>query len=126
MQSRRFMPFAAVVGAALVVSGCAKPASSADSSASAAAAAVPASAHVAAAGDPAKGALIFATNCAACHGTKGAGGGVGPALIGERKRKSTSAAVAWIENPQPPMPKLYPAPLSQSDVANVAAYVESL
>jgi mono/diheme cytochrome c family protein len=81
---------------------------------------------VAAAGDTTKGEAIFAANCASCHGEKGAGGGVGPTLKGEKSRKDTAAAIAWIKNPQPPMPKLYPSPLSQKDVADVAAYVESL
>jgi mono/diheme cytochrome c family protein len=107
-------------------------AASADAPAAAASADAPAAAMnapaqmVAAAGDVAKGEAIFAANCAACHGEKGAGGGVGPALKGEKNRKGTAAAVAWIKNPQPPMPKLYPAPLSEKDVADVAAYVESL
>jgi mono/diheme cytochrome c family protein len=81
---------------------------------------------VASAGDPAHGAAIFGANCASCHGANGVGGGIGPALKGEKVRKNTSAAIAWIKNPQPPMPKLYPSPLSDKDVADVAAYVESL
>jgi mono/diheme cytochrome c family protein len=85
-----------------------------------------AGATVASAGDPAKGESIFSDNCASCHGAKGAGGGIGPALKGEKDRKNTAAAIAWIKNPQPPMPKLYPSPLSEKDVADVAAYVESL
>ncbi len=79
-----------------------------------------------AAGDPQHGMAIFGQNCSTCHGAKGAGGGIGPVLKGEKSRKDTGAAIAWIKNPQPPMPKLYPAPLSESDVADVAAYVESL
>ncbi len=77
-------------------------------------------------GDPKAGATIFGQNCAACHGAGGAGGGIGPRLIGEKQRKNYQQAIAWIKNPQPPMPKLYPAPLSESDVADVAAYVETL
>ena len=76
--------------------------------------------------DAAHGKEIFTQNCAACHGADGTQGGVGPSLRHEKTRKSTTAAVAWIENPKPPMPKLYPAPLSDKDVADVAAYVESL
>jgi alcohol dehydrogenase (cytochrome c) len=139
----------------LLVTGCSKPAdtsSSTESSAASASAAPAAAASgdaaasattapdaatstsamssssqtVASAGDPAKGETIFAANCAPCHGEKGAGGGVGPALKGEKSRKDTAAAIAWVKNPQPPMPKLYPAPLSEKDVANVVAYVESL
>ncbi len=79
-----------------------------------------------AAGDPKHGAAIYGQNCSSCHGANGAGGGIGPKLVGEKSRKDLHAAIAWIKNPQPPMPKLYPAPLSESDVADVAAYVESL
>jgi mono/diheme cytochrome c family protein len=77
-------------------------------------------------GDAKHGASIFAQNCSSCHGAGGAGGGIGPVLKGEKARKNYDAAVAWIKNPQPPMPKLYPSPLSESDVADVASYVESL
>ena len=78
------------------------------------------------AGDPAHGKQIFTQNCAQCHGATGTEGGVGPSLKSEKSRKDTAAAVAWIKNPQAPMPKLYPSPLDEKDVADVAAYVESL
>jgi mono/diheme cytochrome c family protein len=135
---------ALVVAAALAgafAAGCSKPADSSSSSADASASATPAAAAsvasdgatsaaspvtVAAVGDPSKGAAIFSANCAGCHGVAGAGGGVGPSLKGEKSRKDTAAAIAWIKNPQAPMPKLYPSPLSERDVADVAAYVETL
>jgi len=75
--------------------------------------------------DAAHGARIYVTNCAACHGAS-AQGGVGPSLRGEKTRKDTAAAIAWIKKPQPPMPTLYPVVLSEKDVDDVAAYVESL
>lgn len=34
--------------------------------------------------------------------------------------------VSWIEDPEPPMPKLYPSPLSARQVRDVAAYVLTL
>ncbi len=77
-------------------------------------------------GDPKHGEAIFTQNCSSCHGAAGAGGGIGPTLKGEKGRKDYTAAVAWIKNPKPPMPKLYPQPLSESDVADVASYVETL
>lgn len=77
-------------------------------------------------GDATHGKQIFTQNCAQCHGASGTEGGVGPSLKTEKSRKDTAAAVAWIKNPQPPMPKLYPTPLDEKDVADVAAYVESL
>jgi len=77
-------------------------------------------------GDSKHGEAIFSQNCSSCHGAAGAGGGIGPTLKGEKTRKNYDAAVAWIKNPMPPMPKLYPATLSESDVHDVAAYVETL
>jgi len=76
-------------------------------------------------GDPAHGKQIFAQNCASCHGVN-AQGGVGPNLHGEKKRKDYQQTIAWIKDPKPPMPKLYPMPLSEGDVADVAAYVQTL
>jgi mono/diheme cytochrome c family protein len=77
-------------------------------------------------GDRDRGRLVFTTNCATCHGATGLEGGVGPSLRDERERKNDDATIAWIENPDPPMPKLYPGTLTQSDVVDVAAYVQSL
>jgi mono/diheme cytochrome c family protein len=77
------------------------------------------------AGDPLHGRQIFTANCVACHGAN-AQGGIGPNLHGERTRKNTAAAIAFIKDPISPMPKLYPAVLTEKDVEDVAAYVESL
>jgi mono/diheme cytochrome c family protein len=80
-----------------------------------------------AANDPlAAGRAVFTQNCASCHGAAGAGGGVGPALTGERAKKDLAATIAFVKHPQAPMPALYPSPLSDDDVASVAAYVQSL
>ena len=78
------------------------------------------------AGNQGRGADIFRANCAVCHAVTGAAAGVGPVLERESKRKNYEQTVAWIKQPDPPMPKLYPAPLSEKDVADVAAYVQSL
>ncbi len=77
-------------------------------------------------GDVKNGALVFQTNCTTCHGTIGTEGGVGPSLRDERVRKDLDATIVWIEHPQPPMPTLYPSPLSSHDVLDVATYVQSL
>lgn len=77
------------------------------------------------AGDAAHGKTLFAANCSACHGAKGEGG-VGPKLQGEKSRKNVAGVVAQIKNPAPPMPKLYPSPLSEKDVNDLAAFVETL
>lgn len=71
------------------------------------------------------GRQLFAQNCAVCHGQHGEGG-VGPSLKNEQARKDFAEVQAWIKKPAPPMPTLYPAPLNAKDVADVAAYVESL
>jgi len=77
-------------------------------------------------GDAAHGKKLFAANCASCHGATGTEGGVGPSLKGEKSKKDQAAAVAWIKDPKAPMPKLFPSPLSEKDVNDVAAYVETL
>jgi mono/diheme cytochrome c family protein len=118
----------ACVACAFMVSGCAKSGSSSDKgpitdSASNGLKQTPAPAN--ATGDAAHGKQIFAQNCASCHGVK-AEGGMGPNLHGEKKRKDYKQTIAWIEDPQAPMTKLYPSVLSESDVADVAAFVQSL
>jgi mono/diheme cytochrome c family protein len=128
------MPFKplALLGAAaiavLIAAGCAK-GSDQSSSASAPAATSAGSATAAirasgsAQGDAAHGKTIFAQYCTRCHGAEG---GIGPALKNEKSRKNYVQTVAWIKNPQPPMPKLYPDSIGDNDVADVAAYVQSL
>jgi mono/diheme cytochrome c family protein len=76
-------------------------------------------------GNAAHGKQLFAANCSACHGASGEGG-VGPKLQGEKSRKNVAAIEKQIMNPAPPMPKLYPSPLSKSDVADLAAFVSTL
>lgn len=71
------------------------------------------------------GAVIYSANCAACHGSAGQGG-IGPALRGESGRKDAGAVAAFVKSPAAAMPKLYPGLLSDSDVAAVASYVETL
>lgn len=73
----------------------------------------------------AHGATIYATNCAMCHGTAGEGVS-GPSLKDERTRKNLRQTIEWIENPAPPMPKFYPALLTDADVQAVARYVQTL
>ena len=135
MNARLALITAAFAG--LIVAGCAKGSDTATTSTTtttttdAAATMAPAAsggsmASTAMSGDAAHGKTIFAANCAQCHGAGGAKGGVGPSLLGEKKKKNSAATVAWIKNPQPPMPKLYPTPLSEKDVADVASYVQSL
>lgn len=71
------------------------------------------------------GHALFSQYCSACHGAAGEGS-VGPALKGESSKKDLAQAIAFIKEPVAPMPKLYPNPLSEAEVADVAAFVESL
>jgi mono/diheme cytochrome c family protein len=124
MQSNvpRTLALAAIIVA--VGAGCTK---SENSRASGAGTTAPsADAAVIAVGDADRGGEVFRGNCSRCHGATGTEGGVGPALAHESTRKNYQQTVAWIENPLPPMPKLYPAPLTERAVRDVAAYVQKL
>jgi mono/diheme cytochrome c family protein len=114
--------FTALIGAAVLTvawgAGCARSDTAAGASAPAA--------TVEPLGNGSRGAEVFRANCAVCHTANGAAGGVGPSLEREKQRKNYDQTVAWIEQPDPPMPKLYPASLSEKDVDDVAAYVQSL
>ena len=140
MQSKPLAFLTAGALAALVVAGCAKGTDQSTTSSStttttaastapvtaATSAALSAAAAGAPKGDAVHGKAIYAANCASCHGASGVGGGIGPTLKNEKSRKNMVQSIAWIKNPQPPMPKLYPAPLSEQDVNDVAAFVQTL
>ena len=111
---------ALIVAAAALFAGCSKNTSSTSTSSTTT------GAQMGAAGDAARGKKLFTQNCASCHGADGTQGGVGPSLRNEKSRKDNAATIAWIKNPQPPMPKLYPSPLSEKDVTDQAAYVQTL
>ena len=72
------------------------------------------------------GKAVYEAQCAACHGQRGIGGAVGPALQNESMRRSYQSVYAFVRDPSPPMPKLYPSVLTRSDLRDVSAYVESL
>jgi mono/diheme cytochrome c family protein len=133
MQSKlTFLAVAAI--AASLFAGCSKGSDQTSSSSSTTttttATAAPAAATTAALaivrGDGVHGKSIFGAKCAACHGATGTEGGVGPSLKNEKSRKNYDQTVAWIKNPEQPMPKLYPAEISAKDVDDVAAFVQSL
>lgn len=78
-------------------------------------------------GDRQSGERLFVQRCSGCHGATGVeGGSVGLSLRHESERMDYAATVSWIEDPAPPMPKLYPKPLGASQVRDVAAYVQTL
>ena len=79
-------------------------------------------------GDPSKGSVVFAQNCAVCHGTKGEG------RIGATLQKTWSGIIpaAYIRStvekgvPGSPMPawlNTYGGPLTPTDIDNVSAYI---
>jgi mono/diheme cytochrome c family protein len=75
---------------------------------------------------PEGGAQVFAAHCAMCHGANGEGG-VGPNLHGIATRKTLAQTVAFIENPSGGiMPKLYPSQITEAQVQQVAAYIQTL
>ncbi|HTW82781.1 MAG TPA: cytochrome c [Candidatus Sulfotelmatobacter sp.] len=127
-----FKPFALLAGGAVVIvlaAGCSKNGAQSSQAAATGSPLVVATSVAASAaplGDVSRGKTIFSANCASCHGATGREGGIGPSLTNEKSRKDFDQTVAWIHNPQPPMPKLWPSPLNDKDVADVAAYVQSL
>jgi ubiquinol-cytochrome c reductase cytochrome c subunit len=70
----------------------------------------------------ARGHQVFGEFCIKCH----ASAPIGPRLTNVKAHENLAATIAQIKNPPPPMPKLYPSPLSEQDVNDVAAYVQSL
>jgi mono/diheme cytochrome c family protein len=125
MTSTLARPLASLTAATLLLvlaaAGCSK--GSGQSTQTAQSVASPA----AALGDVSRGKALFASaKCTSCHGTNGVEGGVGPSLKSEKARKNYVETIAQIRDPQPPMPKLYPDPLSDKDVQDIAAYVQTL
>jgi mono/diheme cytochrome c family protein len=76
--------------------------------------------------DLSRGKAVYEAQCAACHGRRGAGGQIGPSLQNENVRHPYRFVYAFVLDPAPPMPKLYPGRLTRSEVRDVSAYVESL
>jgi alcohol dehydrogenase (cytochrome c) len=78
--------------------------------------------------DALHGNQVFMTTCAICHGADGAN--IDHFNLPEVTRGMTAEQlVQWIKNPAPPMPKMFPEPLSpedEQDIADVAAYLKSL
>ena len=76
------------------------------------------------AGNAGKGQSEFqALNCAACHGTGGSGGGVGPRLVGLAEKLQPQQIYDMIKHPHAPMPDFK---LADADIADLVAYVVSL
>ena len=69
------------------------------------------------------GKAIYGQICVSCHGADGTAV-KDHDLRTVNERKDLAATIAFIKDPQPPMPKLFPSPLSEGDVADVAAYLQ--
>ena len=75
-------------------------------------------------GDAAQGHLLFDQfNCASCHGVGGAGGGIGPKLVGIADSVPPPTMYDFIKHARPPMPDFK---LSDAEISNLVAYVVSL
>ena len=72
-------------------------------------------------GDIYRGEIVFERECASCHGTGGAGGGVGPRLQGSGL--DTATVMATVQQGSGVMP---PGLVSGQDEADVVAYVVSI
>ena len=75
--------------------------------------------------DPGNGKELYAKVCANCHGGQGEGM-VGPALTGLAERMDLERTIEWIKNPSAKMVRLYPTPLNEQAVREIAAYVQGL
>lgn len=122
--SKTLSVFAGAAIGILIIAGCARGNSNGASTPLTVAAPTAGTGPVA--GNAAHGKQLFVANCSSCHGATGNEGGDGPSLTDEKARKNDDQTIAWIMNPQPPMTKLYPSPLSKRDVADLATYVQSL
>jgi mono/diheme cytochrome c family protein len=76
----------------------------------------------AAAGDPAAGEMVFAENCAVCHGPDGHGGGGGPDLRTMPKAQEEATAIEQVTDGGGGMPP-FGGQLSEEEIQNVAAFV---
>lgn len=120
MSGVRTFSVAVLLGALLACAACSHHVKSSTADAMDDSVATPANASTA------RGKSLFAVQCAACHGADGSGTQIAKPLRGERTRKDRDGVIDAIEHPSPPMPKLFPGRLTSQDVADLAAYVESL
>jgi len=80
-----------------------------------------------AAADPARGKQVYVQACLGCHGPEG-DKIAGIDLKAVKSRMNAEQIAAFIVNPAPPMPKLFPEPRTADDdrdIEDVAAFVAS-
>ncbi|NJL98951.1 MAG: cytochrome c [Synechococcaceae cyanobacterium RM1_1_27] len=74
-------------------------------------------------GEAARGASLFALNCAACHGEEGSGR-VGPNLHGVQNRRSDRSIIEQVTSGNtPPMPQFQP---DTQAMADLISYLKTL
>jgi len=67
------------------------------------------------------GRQLFNSMCAVCHGVDGTNISInGSDLPTVTRRMSVEQIVAWVRNPVPPMPKVFPEPLQKSEEAELS------
>jgi len=69
------------------------------------------------------GEKIFAVNCGACHPHGGNVADAGKPVIQSPKLKTFDDFVAWVRQPEPPMPSFSSSKLSETDLKNVYGYI---
>jgi len=75
-------------------------------------------------GDAARGSAAYQLHsCMQCHGASGAGGGIGPRLIGIAATQTPEQMYDFVKHPRAPMPDFK---LSDAEIADLVAYVDSL
>ncbi len=77
-------------------------------------------------GDGTRGRSVYLERCAACHGAEARGSRLGPSLRALSPTWNEKRIFAAIEEPEAPMPKLYPSQLTRRDLADVAAYIDRI
>jgi alcohol dehydrogenase (cytochrome c) len=75
--------------------------------------------------DVAHGRNVFRQSCVGCHGTDGNNvSGFDLRLV--KQHMTPEQLISWLENPAPPMPKVFPSPLDDDDrrdIRDVGAYL---
>ena len=72
-----------------------------------------------------RGRALYARNCSGCHGEHGEGA-TAKSLRDLGKRMTLESTVEWLKNPRPPMPKLFPSPLGEDELRDIAQLLLSL
>lgn len=78
-------------------------------------------------GDPARGQELYATNCAACHGSTGGGGVAGRGAYTPALTEYDAQTIADAVRTGPfEMPQFGPGQLSEQDIGHIAAFLDEV